>query len=197
MRALLLLLACLAAPPAEEPPPRVDGFDFPVGPPDGAGFWVAQGFQGGTTHLGEDWNGPGGGDADFGSPIHAIANGVVSMAHDLGDNGWGRVVRVIHRMPDGSEVESLYAHLARIDVAEGDRVTRGQLLGTMGNAHGRYGAHLHLELRTTARLPVGRGYGAPKGVYTSPTAFIRANRPSAGREAAAGGDTPAGKAAAE
>ncbi|MCB9778729.1 MAG: M23 family metallopeptidase [Alphaproteobacteria bacterium] len=173
--------APMAAPPALPPPAEVDGFDFPVGPPDGAGYIVTQGFQdpasGRGDHLGEDWNGPGGGNSDLGTPIHVVAHGRVAMAQDLGDNGWGRVVRVVHRMPDGHEVESLYAHLDRIDVHEGDLVERGDVLGTMGDAHGRYSAHLHFELRSMARLPVGAGYGDPDGLYLDPSTFIAARRP--------------------
>lgn len=171
-----LLPASGQAPVAQAAAVTVDGFDFPVGPPDGATWVVTQAFQE-NDHLGEDWNGPGGGDSDLGDPVHAIAHGVVADARDLGDNGWGRVVRVVHTLPDGREVESLYAHLDRMDVVAGEQLRRGQALGTVGTAHGRYKAHLHFELRSMARLPVGAGYGSPDGLYLDPSAWIAQRRP--------------------
>jgi murein DD-endopeptidase MepM/ murein hydrolase activator NlpD len=154
-----------------------DGFDFPVGAPDGDGYYDAQPFGGASAHLGADWNGAGGGDSDLGDPVRAVADGRVLEAADHG-GGWGNVVRVAHRIGDSDIVESLYAHLDRIDVRVGERVTRGQELGTIGTAHGHYRAHLHFELRDTLGRPLGGGYGAPDG-QIDPTAFIRAHRASA------------------
>jgi murein DD-endopeptidase MepM/ murein hydrolase activator NlpD len=152
--------------------PACDGFDFPVGPPDGAGYYDAQPF-GTNTHLGNDWNGNGGGNTDLGDPVHAVATGVVVHAFDLG-GGWGNVVRIVH----ACGVESLYAHLDRIETTLGATVERGQRIGTIGTAHGRYLAHLHLEIRSPG-LPLGGGYSTDTTGYRDPTAFIRANRPTA------------------
>ena len=149
------------------------GFDFPVGPPDGRGYYDAQPF-GQDRHLGSDWNGVGGGNSDLGDPVHSIADGVVTAADDLG-GGWGRVVRVVHRC-GADRPEALYAHLDQVAVAPGQAVTRGQVLGTIGTAGGRYPAHLHLELRDRPGLPVGSGYGAATGGYLDPTRFIRDHR---------------------
>ncbi len=162
--------------------PEADGFDFPVGPPDALGYYDAQPFGGPNQHLGCDWNGDGGGDTDLDDPIHAIASGLVTDAHDHG-GGWGGVVMVVHRIPepDGGEdrlVESLYAHLQRIDVAVGDEVTRGAQLGTMGNVGGLYLAHLHFELRSRPGVPLGGGYGWPGDTHIDPTEFIEAHRPT-------------------
>jgi murein DD-endopeptidase MepM/ murein hydrolase activator NlpD len=154
--------------------PRADGFDFPVGAPDGRGFHDAQPF-GENQHLGGDWNGDLGGNSDLGAPVTSIAGGVVTFAADLG-GGWGNVVRIAHRVDDHQVVESLYAHLERIDVGVGERVQRGQRIGTVGTAWGRYSAHLHLELRDRPGRPLGGGYGTPDG-QLDPTAFIRAHRP--------------------
>jgi murein DD-endopeptidase MepM/ murein hydrolase activator NlpD len=162
--------------PAAATTPACDGFASPVGPPDGAGYYNAQGF-GTNHHLGDDWNGAGGGDTDLGDPVYAIASGVVTAARDHG-GGWGNVVRVAHPCGDGpgQEVESLYAHLDTIAVAAGERVRRGQLLGTIGTAGGRYPAHLHLELRTARGLPLGGGYGEDATGYLDPSAFIARHR---------------------
>lgn len=157
--------------PCDGPP--VDGFDFPVGPPDGVGYRDAQPF-GRNRHLGSDWNGVGGGNTDFGDPIHAIADGVVTSSREFG-GGWGLVVRIAHPIHGGC-VESLYAHLSESAVVRGQRVQRGERIGAMGDAGGIYSAHLHFELRARVGLPLGPGYGDPTG-YLDPTAFIREFRP--------------------
>ena len=152
-------------------PARCDGFDFPVGPPDGTGYYDAQPF-GRNDHLGADWNGNGGGDSDLGDPVFAVSSGIVIDARDHG-GGWGTVVRIEHPC---AAVESLYAHLDTADVIVGMQVTRGQRIGTIGTAHGQYPAHLHFELRDRS-LPLGGGYGTDRGGYLDPTTFIRMHRP--------------------
>ena len=155
-----------------------DGFDFPVGPPDGDGYYDAQPFGGESAHLGSDWNGVRGGDSDLGDPVFAIADGRVTVAEDV-ENGWGNVVRVAHRVRDGRGervVESLYAHLDRIHARPGQFVRRGQMIGTIGTAHDHYRAHLHLEIRDSVGAPLGGGYGTAEA-QLDPTVFIRAHRP--------------------
>ena len=159
--------------------PRANSFAFPVGDGSATGYYNAQPF-GENTHLGDDWNGTGGGDTDLGDPVLSIADGVVSSAENHG-GGWGKVIRVIHDVgPAGApiHVESLYAHLDSIEVSAGDVVARGQRIGTIGDAGGRYPAHLHLELRDCVGLPLGRGYGTDVQGYLDPTAFILARRPA-------------------
>jgi murein DD-endopeptidase MepM/ murein hydrolase activator NlpD len=117
--------------------------------------------------------------SDRGHPVGAIGHGVVTVAEDFA-GGWGNVVRVEHRYrEDGREhrVESLYAHLDRVDVVVGQVVRRGEVIGTIGDAHGRYGPHLHLELRERPGLPLGPGYSSYRDGYLAPTPFIRARRP--------------------
>ena len=151
--------------------PHHCGFDFPVGPPDGTGFYDAQPF-GENDHLGNDWNGVGGGDSDLGFPVFAVADGVVIDAIDHG-GGWGNVVRITHPC---ARVESLYAHLDRMYVVAGTPVQRGQLIGTIGTAGGQYLAHLHFELRDGV-LPLGAGYAADRTGFVDPTDYIRRHRP--------------------
>jgi hypothetical protein len=155
--------------------PPIDGFDFPVGPPDAQGYYDAQAFRE-NDHLGEDWNGVGGGDSDLGDPVFSAAAGVVSFAEDIG-GGWGNVVRVTHRLPEGGAVETLYAHLDAIAVKPGQELRRGQKLGTIGTAHGKYLAHLHFEVRERPGLPIGPGYSDDASGYLEPTVFVRAHRP--------------------
>lgn len=179
----------VASPGALEPPPDwsavvpgSDGLDWPVGAPDAQGYYDAQPF-GRNDHLGEDWNGLGGGDTDLGDPVFAIGHGWVSYAGDA-QLGWGNVVRVVHRIPpeeSGAEdlvVESLYAHLDEILVEVGEVVTRGQRLGSIGDAGGLYPAHLHLELRERPGMALGGGYSRDRRGYLSPSAFIAEHRPA-------------------
>ncbi|MEZ4317035.1 MAG: M23 family metallopeptidase [Myxococcota bacterium] len=165
--------------PAMEGLPLADGFDFPVGRPDGHGYYDAQPFTE-NDHLGEDWNGNSGGNSDLGDPVYSVANGTVTFADDLG-GGWGNVVRVAHAYEDRGKVryvESFYAHLDEIAVYEGDVVRRGSLVGTIGDAHGHYIAHLHFEMRDRLGLPHGPGYSTQTAGWISPKDFIRAHRPS-------------------
>ncbi len=159
----------------EEPPQLIaDGFDFPVGKPDGRGYYNAQPF-GKNTHLGDDWNGLRGGDSDLGDPIYNIAHGKVIYAEDWG-GAWGNVIRIVHYLPDSSKVESLYAHCDTMLVSQGDWIKRGVQIGTIGNNHGGYAAHLHLEMRDDLSLPIGKGYSSDTKGYLNPTEFIQNHR---------------------
>lgn len=159
----------------EEPPQLIaDGFDYPVGKPDANGYYNAQPY-GRNTHLGDDWNGLGGGDSDLGDPIYNIAHGKVVYAEDFG-GAWGNVIRIVHYLPDSSKVESLYAHCDTMMVAKGNWVKRGVQIATIGNNHGGYPAHLHLELRDDLTLPIGKGYSSQTEGYLNPTEFIKNHR---------------------
>lgn len=166
-----------APPPDPATLPPLDGFDWPVGPPDGQGYYDAQPF-GKNRHLGSDWNGRGGGDSDYGDPVFAVAAGRVTEVADHA-GGWGLLVRVAHRDPGdpAGTVESLYAHLSAAAVVVGQDLARGERLGAIGDADGAYVAHLHLELRDRAGLPLGPGYSAKTDGYLDPSAFIAAHRP--------------------
>src|SRR5713101_6522718 len=92
-----------------------DGFDLPVGKPDGRGYYKARGMRA-YGHLGEDWDGVGGGDTDLGDPVYAIGDGVVVFARDC-HQGWGNVIIIRHAYRDGlgvRNVDSLYGHLQKI-----------------------------------------------------------------------------------
>ncbi|MBX2798219.1 MAG: M23 family metallopeptidase [Myxococcales bacterium] len=152
-------------------------FDFPVGAPDGEGYYDAQPF-GENFHLGEDWNGLGGGATDKGDPVYAVGKGVVTYVDEAG-KGWGKVVRIVHHVRHNGRsdfVESLYAHLDSFEVAVGDPVTRGQVVGSIGDADGIYVPHLHFEIRRTPDLPIGPGYSPDDSQWLDPSAFIRAHR---------------------
>lgn len=149
-------------------------FDFPVGKPDAKGYYNAQKFQE-DLHLGEDWNAVTGGNSDLGDPIYTIANGYVKFADDYG-GGWGNIIRIIHKMPNGKLIESLYAHCDTILVQEKQWITKGTKIGTIGNANGQYLAHLHFEIRNNVEMPIGGGYSDITEGYLNPTEFIKQNR---------------------
>lgn len=81
-----------------------------------------------------------------GYPVGAIADGVVVLAEES-DAGLGVQV-VIEHVIDGQTVRSVSAHLqfGSLGVAVGDRVTRGQVIGLVGNTGSSTGAHLHFEI---------------------------------------------------
>ncbi|MCB1233605.1 MAG: M23 family metallopeptidase [Verrucomicrobiae bacterium] len=157
-----------------------DGFDFPVGKPDADGYYKARGYYP-NGHLGEDWNGKGGGNTDRGDPIYAAAHGVVVYSDDF-KAGWGNVVIIRHAYRDRTGqvkfIDGLYGHLDRRLVSLGDKVMRGDKIGTMGcGPHDMYYAHLHFEIRHDVRVGMNRSkYKRDFSVYHSPTHFIRENR---------------------
>ncbi len=169
--------------------PIADGFDFPVGDPDGNG-WGVTGYRylqwsnvSNSWHPGEDWNIPGAGNYDQGEPVYAIAHGQVVFS------GWntalGHVVLIKHRLPDNTFVWSQYAHLDRRDVKQGDIVQRRQQIGTVGRGpNNRFAAHLHFEIRSED-LPYNawpRTNGVAwekakvKQYWLDPSKFIQQNR---------------------
>lgn len=149
-------------------------FDYPVGKPNANGYFNAQKF-GKNNHLGDDWNGLGGGDSDLGDPVYAIASGYVTFAKDHNPS-WGNVIRIVHFLPDSTQIESLYAHCNEMFVKENQWVSVGEKIGTIGNANGQYKAHLHLEMRDQIGMPIGVGYDSETEGYLDPTAFIESHR---------------------
>lgn len=159
--------------------PLADGFDYPVGKPNGDGYYKARGYTP-NGHLGEDWNGKGGGDSDLGSPIYATARGIVIISENVGV-GWGNCIIMRHAYRDETGkvamVDSLYGHLLQRLVKVGQTLEKGQLLGTMGSNFGMYPAHLHFEMRKNLHIGMNRSQFAHDDTnYYSPTAFIEKHR---------------------
>ncbi len=78
--------------------------------------------------------------ADTGTPVYATGDGLVTLAKYSG--GYGNVIFVNH----GYGFETRYAHLSRIKVTAGQKVTRGELIGLVGNTGVSTGPHLHYEV---------------------------------------------------
>jgi len=93
----------------------------------------------------------------IGTPLVAIADGViVGTVNHIGGAG-GRMIYI--DFPDGHNAD--YLHLSRIDVAPGQAVKQGQVIGLSG-ASGKgyergYGPHLHLSFRHGGRHTTGTG----------------------------------------
>ena len=62
----------------------------------------------------------------------------------MADNGPAIRVKINHT---GNNTSSLYWHLASYSVKKGDHVTRGDVIGTVGNTGVSSGTHLHFEFR--------------------------------------------------
>lgn len=86
-------------------------------------------------HAGVDFGAP------TGTPIRAVANGVVISAGYSG--GYGNTVVIDH----GGGVSTLYAHCSRIFVSSGAAVRQGQVIASVGSTGLSTGPHLHFEVR--------------------------------------------------
>lgn len=90
-------------------------------------------------HTGTDFAGP------TGTAIYATGDGVVREAG--WHSGYGKMVVIEHDFG----ISTLYAHLSRIRVTEGQRVSRGDRIGDMGNTGRSTGTHLHYEVHVNGR----------------------------------------------
>jgi murein DD-endopeptidase MepM/ murein hydrolase activator NlpD len=122
---------------------RIAAFKLPFAMPIKDSFRWTSGFgyrkdpkgYGNRMHEGTDMAG------SYGTPVFATADGVVT--HAGWDNGYGRLVKIQHDFG----VETRYAHLSQLRVEVGQRVSRGDRIGDMGNSGRSTGTHLHYEVR--------------------------------------------------
>ncbi|MEX0896174.1 MAG: M23 family metallopeptidase [Patescibacteria group bacterium] len=78
-----------------------------------------------------------------GGPILAADGGVVIGSGWLDSSGYGNRVLIDH----GNGYITLYAHLSTVQVVDGQRVNRGDVVGQMGTTGRSTGVHLHFEIR--------------------------------------------------
>jgi murein DD-endopeptidase MepM/ murein hydrolase activator NlpD len=90
-------------------------------------------------HPGIDFKGAKGDEA------RSTANGKVVFAGRYG--GYGNCVRIAH----ANNFETLYGHLSRITVKEGEEVVVGQKIGEIGSTGRSTGTHLHYEVRKNGK----------------------------------------------
>lgn len=79
--------------------------------------------------------------ADYGAPIVAPADGVVTFAGNKA--GFGKFVQIDH----GYGIETIFAHSQKIHIKNGARVKRGDLIAQVGSTGASTGPHLHYEVR--------------------------------------------------
>ena len=136
---------------------RLAAFRVPLGLPVHTAFRFTSGFGyrndpingSGRMHEGQDLAG------DYGSPIYAPADGTVTFAG--WESGYGRLIKISHAFG----IETRYGHLSQIRVDVGQKVSRGDRIGDMGNSGRSTGTHLHYEVRLN-------------GTAVNPMTFIRA-----------------------
>ena len=83
--------------------------------------------------------------AKSGTPILAVADGVVTHASPMGT--YGNLVIVSH----GNGIETYYAHCSKILVSVGQKVSSGQNIALVGSTGNSTGPHLHLEIRINGK----------------------------------------------
>lgn len=136
---------------------RLAAFKAPFAMPVKGNFRWTSGFgyrrdpkgYGTRMHEGTDMAG------DYGMPVLATGDGVVTYAG--WDSGYGRLVKIKHDFG----IETRYAHLSELHVSVGEKVSRGDRIGDMGNSGRSTGTHLHYEVR------IG-------GAAVNPMTFIKA-----------------------
>ncbi|MFL2758179.1 MAG: DUF5930 domain-containing protein [Paracoccaceae bacterium] len=93
----------------------------------------------GTMHYGTDMA------AKQGSAILATADGVINFAG--WEKGYGKLIKIKHDFG----YETRYAHLSKISVNVGQRISQGDRIGKMGNTGRSTGTHLHYEIRRNGK----------------------------------------------
>lgn len=84
--------------------------------------------------------------APYGEPVYSSGNGKVSEAGYSPSYGW--FVRIRH----AGGYSTLYAHMSRIFVTEGEDVRIGRHIGNVGSTGISTGNHLHFELEREGKL---------------------------------------------
>ncbi|SLN44625.1 Murein DD-endopeptidase MepM [Aquimixticola soesokkakensis] len=120
---------------------RIAAQKVPLGTPLQTAFRFTSGFgpRWGRMHEGTDFAGA------YGSPIYSTADGVVTFAG--WSSGYGRLVKIQHAFG----IETRYGHQSEIYVKVGQKVSRGDKIGAMGNSGQSTGTHLHYEVRVNGK----------------------------------------------
>ncbi len=172
--------------------PMAAQFVYPVGNPDimpgyssGNGYSITQGFNTScdpSAHQGEYYGGyyfcghtgVDLGDASYGGEVRATAAGQIVFAGP--DGNYGNMVRIEHLLPAGNIVYSQYEHLDSINIWDGEIVTCGQQIGSVGASGFALGPHLHFEIKDSDSDGPGYTFGnaALLAGFYDPLAFVAA-----------------------
>ncbi len=120
------------------------GFIWPVSGPITSPFCEPRPWE--SCHPGIDIGVP------TGTPIHAVADGTVSIAGPEG--GYGNYTCIDH----GGGLSSCYAHQESISVSVGQTVSQGQVIGISDCTGLCFGPHLHFEVRVNGQVVDPMGY---------------------------------------
>jgi murein DD-endopeptidase MepM/ murein hydrolase activator NlpD len=88
-----------------------------------------------SVHRGMDFRG------ETGTPVKAINSGTVVLADELFFGGNTLIV------DHGMGLYSVYMHLSKFNISEGERVSKGQIIGFVGSSGRATGPHLHLSVK--------------------------------------------------
>jgi len=122
------------------------------------GDWCERGDGGGDPHYGIDVAGKL--DAELYSPIEGTA-----VLRDF--RSFGKTVGIVK---DGMVI--IYAHLGKRFVKTGERIKRGQKIGTIGMTGRTSGPHLHIGYGIKTPQPTGIAYGRSRYKLTDPKLFF-------------------------
>lgn len=106
----------------------------------GFGYRIDPVYKTTKFHAGLDFAAP------QGTPIYATAGGRVKTAGNLG-NGYGNHVVIAH----GYGYETLYGHMFKVKVRNGQTIQRGEIIGYVGSTGKSTGPHLHYEVHKNGK----------------------------------------------
>ncbi len=115
--------------------------------------------------------------ANAGTPVYAMQEGTVSFSGKKG--GYGNCVMINHYfsgVPELPKVNTLYGHLSKYYVKEGDYVTRGQVIGLIGSTGRSTGPHLHFEVKYLGKNIDPIEYLKKLPSYLEYAAYIQKNK---------------------
>ncbi len=98
--------------------------------------------------------------APIGTPVHATADGIIARADWF--SGYGLYVQIEH----GGNLETRYGHMSRLNVAAGQMIHKGEIVGYVGMTGRTTGPHLHYEVRVAGEAvnPIPYMQGAVSSV---------------------------------
>ena len=121
-------------------PVREDKLHESISVLSGFGYRIHPIYKVKRFHAGIDFS------ADQGVAIQATGDGVVIRAGK--DGGYGNVVVISH----GYGYETLYGHMSKIEVQEGQHLKRGQRIGLIGSTGASTGPHCHYEVHVNGTV---------------------------------------------